>query len=135
MSKPGPIFLTIALCAAASSCGSPSGPSDSPMAYQGEWNGTTSQGRSIAVVVSENRACRMPFAPFYHDWPNSIGEIDRPFVSLAFAGHEIKNRRALAGVSLEGALHPGTPASEVLGLLGHSGQARSQAAPNRSQPL
>ena len=41
--------------------------------------------------------------------------------------------RALAGVSLEGALHPGTPASEVLGLLGHSGQARSQAAPNRSQ--
>jgi hypothetical protein len=48
-------LLTITLCAAANSCASPSDPSDSPMAYQGEWNGTTSQGRSIAVVVSSDQ--------------------------------------------------------------------------------
>jgi hypothetical protein len=56
MSKPGLIPLTVALCVAASSCTSSSGPSSpSPLVYDGEWNGTTSQGRSITVTVSADQ--------------------------------------------------------------------------------
>ena len=54
MSKPGRVFLTVALCVAASSC--MSGPSTpSPVVYDGVWNGTTSQGRSITVIVSSDQ--------------------------------------------------------------------------------
>jgi hypothetical protein len=54
MSKPGLFFLTVALCGAASSCAS--GPSTpSPLVYDGAWNGTTSQGRSITVIVSSDQ--------------------------------------------------------------------------------
>lgn len=54
MSKPAVLFLTVALCVAASSC--TSGPSTpSPVVYDGVWNGTTSQGRSITVIVSSDQ--------------------------------------------------------------------------------
>lgn len=59
MSKPNLSFLTIALCAAASACGgggSVAGPlSPSQPSYGGQWNGTTSQGTSIAVMVSSDQ--------------------------------------------------------------------------------
>ena len=56
MSKPRLFFLTVALCVAASSCTSSSGPSNpSPLVYDGEWNGTTSHGRSMTVIVSPDQ--------------------------------------------------------------------------------
>jgi hypothetical protein len=57
MLKPRPLLLTIALCALVSACGSsPTTPSPGgPPSYEGQWSGTTSQGRPITFTVSPDQ--------------------------------------------------------------------------------
>ena len=40
----------IALCALLSACGNPSGPSK--RSYDGQWTGTTAQGKTVAFTIS-----------------------------------------------------------------------------------
>jgi hypothetical protein len=60
MFKPGPLFLTSAMCVILSACGngesSPITPSPGgPAGYDGQWSGTTSQGRPITFTVSSDQ--------------------------------------------------------------------------------
>jgi hypothetical protein len=54
---PRVILGTIVLCTLASACGSsPTTPSgEGPVTYDGEWSGTTSQGRPISFVISPSQ--------------------------------------------------------------------------------
>ncbi len=54
MSKSGPLILTIALCAFMSSCNG-GGTSPTTVSYDGQWIGTTFQGRPIAFTVSSDQ--------------------------------------------------------------------------------
>ena len=57
MLKPGPLVLTTALCVFISACSdSDAGPTTpGPARYDGEWTGTTSQGRPITFTVSPDQ--------------------------------------------------------------------------------
>ena len=50
-----PRVPVIALCALVSACGSPSGPSGSQANYEGQWSGTTAQGRPITFTISSDQ--------------------------------------------------------------------------------
>ena len=45
----------IVLCALVSACGSPSGPSTSQPNYEGQWSGTTAQGRPVTFTISPDQ--------------------------------------------------------------------------------
>src|SRR5438874_2568990 len=57
MLKPGPFIWTIPLCVLMSACdnGSTTPTSGGAARYDGQWTGTTSQGRSIAFTVSSEQ--------------------------------------------------------------------------------
>jgi hypothetical protein len=57
MVKSGPLVWTIPLCVLMSACGnSPTTPSSGgPARYDGQWSGTTSQGRPITFTVSSEQ--------------------------------------------------------------------------------
>jgi hypothetical protein len=56
-SNPGRLFLASALCALVSGCdyGSTSPSTAGPARYDGQWSGTTSQGRPITFTVSSEQ--------------------------------------------------------------------------------
>ena len=57
MVKPGPRFLTVILCAFVSACGG-SATTPSPagtLSFEGQWSGTTVQGRPITFTVSPDQ--------------------------------------------------------------------------------
>ena len=45
----------IAFCALVSACGSPSSPSASQANYEGQWSGTTAQGRPVTFTISPDQ--------------------------------------------------------------------------------
>jgi hypothetical protein len=51
--RPG--LLLIAFCALVSACGSPSGPSASQANYEGQWSGTTAQGKAVTFTISADQ--------------------------------------------------------------------------------
>jgi hypothetical protein len=52
MLKPGPRFVAALWCVLMSACGSSSPTAPSSPGYDGQWSGTTSQGRPITFIVS-----------------------------------------------------------------------------------
>jgi hypothetical protein len=55
MLKPGPCVVLAVWCAAASACGSSSPAAPSSAGYDGQWSGTTSQGKPITFTVASNQ--------------------------------------------------------------------------------
>jgi hypothetical protein len=56
MLRPGPLFSTMALCAVIGACGGSSvTPLPVPTGYDGQWSGTTSQGKPITFTVSTDQ--------------------------------------------------------------------------------
>src|SRR6266550_3857565 len=50
------LLLTVAICALASACGSgPTRPSSQSVRYDGQWSGTTADGRPITFIVSPDQ--------------------------------------------------------------------------------
>jgi hypothetical protein len=50
-----PCVPMIAFCALLSACGSPSSPSASQANYEGQWSGTTAQGRPVTFTISSDQ--------------------------------------------------------------------------------
>ena len=51
--RPG--VAVIAFCALVSACGSPSSPSGGQANYEGQWSGTTAQGRPVTFAISSDQ--------------------------------------------------------------------------------
>jgi hypothetical protein len=54
MSRPSPRVFALALCASLAGCGGGPASPESP-SYDGQWNGSTSQGRPISFTVSQDQ--------------------------------------------------------------------------------
>ena len=57
--RPG--VAMIALCALLSACGNPSGPSK--RSYEGQWTGTTAQGKTVTFTISADENVTAIIAP------------------------------------------------------------------------
>jgi hypothetical protein len=55
MLKPGPRLVTMVWCVVMSACGSSSPTTPSSPGYDGQWSGTTSQGRPITFSISSEQ--------------------------------------------------------------------------------
>lgn len=74
------LFLTIPLCAVMSACGSsPAAPSSGGTGYDGQWSGTTSQGRSISFTVASQKVTAITIG---YNFNGCSGEKTFPNLSL-----------------------------------------------------
>jgi hypothetical protein len=56
MKTVGPGVPVVAVCVLVSACGSPSGPGASEPNYEGQWSGTTAQGRAVSFTISPDQS-------------------------------------------------------------------------------
>ena len=50
-----PAVPLIAFCALVNACGSPSSPSGGQPSYEGQWSGTTAQGKAVTFTISSDQ--------------------------------------------------------------------------------
>jgi hypothetical protein len=72
----------VALCVAVSGCGSPSGPSRSD-SYQGQWSGTTAQGKTVAFTISPDE--KVTTITLGHEFNGCSGSQTFPGLDLSIA--------------------------------------------------
>ena len=72
----------VVLCAVVSACGNPSGPSRSG-SYEGQWSGTTAQGRTVTFSISADE--KVTTITLGHEFNGCSGSQTFPSLDLTIA--------------------------------------------------